>query len=126
MDMADAYDPLPHESEVLPCSPDIYQQVWGEAGKLRSSGELLNLGERVECPVVAIHGDYDPHPAAGVKEPLARVIKDFHFILLEKCGHHPWLERQAKQQFYDALRREIRLISLIAFNGRSMCLASSF
>jgi pimeloyl-ACP methyl ester carboxylesterase len=109
MDMADAYDPLPHESEVLPCSPDIYQQVWGEAGKLRSSGELLNLGERVECPVVAIHGDYDPHPAAGVKEPLARVIKDFHFILLEKCGHHPWLERQAKQQFYDALRREIRL-----------------
>jgi pimeloyl-ACP methyl ester carboxylesterase len=108
MDKADAYDPLPHESEVLPCSPDIYQQVWGEAGKLRSSGELLNMGEKVECPVVAIHGDYDPHPAAGVKEPLTRVIKDFRFILLEKCGHHPWLERQAKQQFYDVLKREIR------------------
>ncbi len=108
MDKADSYNPLPHASEVLPCSPDIYQQVWGEAGKLRSNGELLNLGEKIECPVVAIHGDYDPHPAEGVKEPLACVIKDFRFILLKNCGHHPWLERQAKQQFYDVLRREIR------------------
>jgi pimeloyl-ACP methyl ester carboxylesterase len=106
MDKADAYDPLPHDSEVLPCSPDIYQQVWGEAGKLRSSGELLKLGERIGCPVVAINGDYDPHPAEGVKESLARVIKDFRFILLEKCGHHPWYERQAKHHFYEILRKE--------------------
>lgn len=108
MDKADSCDPLPHNSEVLPCSPDIYHQVWGEASKMRSSGELLNLGEKIKCPVVAIHGDYDPHPAEGVQEPLSRVLKGFRFILLEKCGHHPWLERQAKQNFYDTLRKEIR------------------
>jgi pimeloyl-ACP methyl ester carboxylesterase len=108
VDKADSYDPLPHDSEVLPCSPDIYQHVWGEASKMRSSGELLKLGGRIQCPVVAIHGDYDPHPAAGVQEPLGRVLKDFRFILLEKCGHHPWLERQAKQNFYDTVRKEIR------------------
>ena len=108
MDKADAYDPLPHDSEVLSCSPEIYQQVWGEASKMRRSGELLKLGERIQCPVVAIHGDYDPHPTAGVKDPLNRVLKDFQFILLENCGHHPWLERQAKQNFYDTLRKEIK------------------
>ena len=110
MDKADAYDPLPHDSEVLSCSPDIYQRVWGEANKMRSTGELLRLGERIECPVVAIHGDYDPHPGAGVREPLSSVLKDFRFVLLEKCGHHPWLERQAKQNFYDTLRREIGML----------------
>ena len=110
MDKADSYDPLPHDSEVLPCSPDIYQRVWGEANKMRSTGELLRLGERIECPVVAIHGEYDPHPAEGVKEPLSRVLKDFRFILLERCGHHPWLERQARQNFYDTLRSEISLV----------------
>jgi pimeloyl-ACP methyl ester carboxylesterase len=107
MEKTDSFDPLAHDSEILPSSPEIYQQVWTEAGKMRSSGELLQLGEKIQCPVVAIHGDYDPHPAAGVKEPLARVLKDFRFIQLEKCGHHPWLECEAKGNFYAALRREI-------------------
>ena len=111
MGKADAFDSLPYDSEVLPCSPNIYQQVWGEAVKLRSSGELLKLGASIQCPVVAIHGDYDPHPAAGVKEPLSRVLKDFRFILLENCGHCPWRERQAKQNFYDALRKEIGMLA---------------
>jgi len=38
---------------------------------------------------VSIHGDYDPHPAEGVKEPLTRVIKDFRFILLKKLRPSP-------------------------------------
>jgi pimeloyl-ACP methyl ester carboxylesterase len=107
MDKADSFAPLPHDDEILPCSPVIYQQVWAEADKMRSSGELLQLGEKIRCPVVAIHGDYDPHPAAGVKEPLARVLQDFRFILLAKCGHHPWYEREAKDSFYAELRGEI-------------------
>jgi pimeloyl-ACP methyl ester carboxylesterase len=107
MDKADYFAPLPHNDEILACSSVIYQQVWAEAGKMRSGDELLQLGEKIQCPVVAIHGDYDPHPAAGVKEPLARVLKDFRFILLANCGHHPWFEREAKDSFYTELRREI-------------------
>jgi pimeloyl-ACP methyl ester carboxylesterase len=109
MGKADSYDSLPQDSEVLESGPDVYQQVWGQASKLRSSGELLQLGERIPCPVVAIHGDYDPHPSEGVKDPLSRVIKDFRFILLKQCGHHPWLERNAKNTFYEILRREMKL-----------------
>jgi pimeloyl-ACP methyl ester carboxylesterase len=107
MDKADSFDSLPHDSETLPGNPDIYQKVWAEASKMRRSRKLLNLGKMIRCPVVAIHGDYDPHPAVGVQEPLSRVLQDFRFILLEKCGHHPWFERQAKQQFYDVLGKEI-------------------
>ncbi len=107
MEKADSFVPLPHDDEILACSPAIYQQVWADASKMRSNGELLQLGEKIQCPVVAIHGDYDPHPAAGVKEPLARVLKDFRFISLPQCGHHPWYEREAKNSFYAELRREI-------------------
>ena len=107
MEKADSFAPLPHDDEILACSPAIYQQVWAEASKMRSSGELLQLGEKIQCPVVAIHGDYDPHPNAGVKEPLASILKDFRFVLLSNCGHHPWYEREAKDSFYTELRREI-------------------
>ena len=106
MGKADSCDPLTQDSEVLASDPHVYQQVWAQASKLRSSGELLRLGERIRCPVVAIHGDYDPHPAEGVKTPLSRVIKDFRFILLPRCGHRPWLERSARDRFYDTLRKE--------------------
>ena len=104
---ADSYNPLPYDSEILECQYDIYQSVWEQAKALRSSGKLLELGKAIRCPVVAIHGDYDPHPYEGIKGPLSRVLKDFRFILLEKCGHRPWIERSARDRFYDILRREV-------------------
>jgi pimeloyl-ACP methyl ester carboxylesterase len=105
--MADSYDPLPHESEILECQYDIYQRVWEQAMEMRRSGKLLELGKRIQCPVVAIHGDYDPHLADGIKEPLSRILKDFRFILLEKCGHYPWIERNARDKFYSILKKEV-------------------
>ena len=107
LSQADSYDPLPHDDEILECQYDVFQGVWEQAEQLRSSGELLELGKRIKCPVVAIHGDYDPHPAAGVVEPLSRILKDFRFILLEKCGHRPWLEHNARDRFYDILKQEL-------------------
>jgi len=105
---ADTYAPLPQpESDILEFSEEINRRVWAEAKPLRTSGELLELGKKIKCPVVAIHGDYDPHLAEGVKEPLSRVLKDFRFVLLEKCGHEPWLERFARDKFYKILKNEL-------------------
>jgi len=103
----DFYDPLPMNPEGVELRPDIYQGVWPEAKKLRKNGKLLKLGERIQCPVLAIHGDHDPHPAEGVQRPLAKVLKDFRFILLEKCGHTPWMEKQARDDFFKALTKEL-------------------
>jgi len=86
---ADFYNPLPHENDIIECQYDVYEAVWKDAKELRSTGKLLEYGKKITCPVVAIHGDYDPHPAEGVREPLSKTIKDFRFVLLEKCGHKP-------------------------------------
>jgi pimeloyl-ACP methyl ester carboxylesterase len=107
IDKADAWDPLLHNSEVIEYRYDIYENVWKQAQELRTSGGLVALGTHIHCPVVAIHGDYDPHPAEGVKITLSRVIKNFRFILLENCGHRPWLERSARDRFYEILNEEL-------------------
>ncbi len=85
----------------------IHERVWAEARALRASGRLLALGVSIRCPVVAIHGDHDPHPADGVRIPLGRAVKDFKFILLEKCGHRPWIELEARDAFFARLEEEI-------------------
>lgn len=106
MSKTDAFKPIASKHKV-DIRSDIFEGVWQEAEKLRQSGELLRLAKCIKCPVIAIHGDYDPHPWLGVKNPLARYIKDFRFILLKKCGHTPWLEKYAKAKFYQALTREL-------------------
>ena len=105
---ADAYDPITLDTEVLEVRFDIHDGVWGDALKLRGSGELLKMGKKIACPVVAIHGDYDPHPADGVREPLSMVLNDFRFIMLEHCGHLPWIEREAAGRFYELVREELK------------------
>ena len=104
---ADAFDPLAHEPEAVDCRADIFISMWREAAELRRSGRLLQPAGKIQCPVVAIHGDYDPHPAEGVRKPLSAVLKNFRFVLLEKCGHRPWIERHAAEEFYRILEEEL-------------------
>ena len=105
---ADSYDPVFQKTEEIECQYDMYESIWKEAEEMRSSGDLLRMGRRIRCPVVAIHGDYDPHPAEGVESPLSGVLNDFRFILLERCGHRPWYERHAKERFYAILKSELK------------------
>jgi pimeloyl-ACP methyl ester carboxylesterase len=105
---ADTYDAMELESETIDYQPDIFLSVWREAAELRKTGKLLELAKHIKCPVVAIHGDYDPHPAEGVEKPLSAILKSFSFILLSNCGHKPWIERQTKDEFYAILKRELR------------------
>jgi pimeloyl-ACP methyl ester carboxylesterase len=105
---ADAYDPILLESEVIVYQADIFQSVWKDAAELRRSGRLLKLTKHIKCPVLAIHGDYDPHPANGVDKPLSATLKSFRFIQLLNCGHRPWIERKAKEEFYKILISEVK------------------
>jgi pimeloyl-ACP methyl ester carboxylesterase len=104
---ADAYDPIEHEENECEVRFDIHQSIWDEFTKIRSSGRLIDDAARITCPVVAIHGDYDPHPADGVRLPLTQVLMDFRFMLLEKCGHCPWYERHARTEFFKLMEAEL-------------------
>ena len=105
---ADSYDPIIDKNETIDCNFDIYKNVWNEASELRKSGKLLKITKKIKCPVVAIHGDFDSHPAKGIQKSLSENLKDFRFILLKNCGHKPWMERQAKGRFYEILKEELK------------------
>ncbi len=109
---SDSYDPveMPEDTSALDLignQGEIYQSVWAEAASMRQTGELLKLSRNIRCPVVAIHGDTDPHPVAGVQEPLAAHLQNFRMIILNQCGHDPWSERHAMRRFYEVLEQEL-------------------
>ncbi|QKG84395.1 alpha/beta hydrolase [Kroppenstedtia pulmonis] len=107
MSKADSFDPLPDHGKKTKVQLDIFQKVWAEASEWRKSGKLLGLGKQIQCPVVTIHGDYDPHPWEGVEKPLSQMIEDFRFILLKKCGHTPWKEKYAKDAFCKIIEKQL-------------------
>jgi pimeloyl-ACP methyl ester carboxylesterase len=88
------------EDPVVTPDAGMFASVWPEAAAMRASGTLLRAGRSIRCPVTAIHGAEDPHPAAGVRDPLEEVIEDFEFVLMQRCGHTPWMERQAADLFF--------------------------
>ena len=112
-DKSDSYAPLPHADAAWTAPPgprslyDVYPSVWPEAAELRATGKLLELAAGITCPVVAIHGDSVPHPAAGVEEPLRVRLPDFRMRLLARCGHTPWRETHARDEFFRILEEEL-------------------
>ena len=109
MSKADTYEPLEDAPKAEPIAVNAEQhgRIWAEASALRRSGQLLEHGKRIACPVVAIHGEHDPHPYQGVFAPLTEVLNGVTCILLPRCGHTPWMERHASHAFYDILGGEI-------------------
>lgn len=107
-DKVENYDAEPEPRDRVDTDPAMFERIWTEAARLRTTGELLRQAALVKCPVLAIHGDFDPSPAGGVREPLARVLSaPFDFILLRNCGHTPWLERQARDELCERLQAEL-------------------
>ena len=107
MDKTDSYETIDHENEVIEFQKKVHRKVWDEAEELRDDGKLIEYLRELDCPVVAVHGDYDPHPYDGVKEPLSDILDDFKFVLLDRCGHYPWYERYARDEFLKIIRDEL-------------------
>jgi pimeloyl-ACP methyl ester carboxylesterase len=105
-DACDLIDDV-EEADPITVSAEIFQRVWREAAEMRRTGALLHYAQSVTCPVVALHGDSDPNLAAGVFEPLSSSLADFCCVLLANCGHTPWKQRHAREQFYEVLLAEI-------------------
>lgn len=107
MTRADAFDPDPlqtPEPSPIPAQAAMYTSIWPEAAALRRSGTLLRKAADVRCPILVIHGEADPHPVAGVWEPLSRCAAGCVRVILPHCGHVPWKERQARDLFFRTLQ----------------------
>ena len=110
-ELCDRVDSCDVEPETSLCPPDLhmYTAIWKEAAALRRSGALLERFCRISAPLVVMHGEWDPHPIAGVVEPLTARRLPFVFHQLPACGHTPWREKSARRLFFELLARELVL-----------------
>jgi len=108
VDQTDNFELIAPKDPILKFDHQQYNHIWLEAVSLRKNGTLLANAKTVNCPVIGIHGDYDPHPAEGVSEPLGQVLRNFNMLILPDCGHSPWLEKNAKIAFLDILEAIIK------------------
>lgn len=83
---------------------EMYNKIWNEAAKLRTNGELLTAFKNIQSKLFLIQGVYDPHPIEGVIKPLEENGIPCKTYILEKCGHSPFMEKYAKEKFYDILQ----------------------
>ena len=108
LDETDFYDPISTDLEVIEIQEELHRLVWSDFQRYRDNpGYLEKEFRRIGLPVVIIHGAYDPHPQQGIEPVLTKCCEDVTTHVLPRCGHYPWLERQARDEFYVILRREI-------------------
>ncbi len=100
----DFFEPCEYDDHALELDAHQYQTVWPQAAQMRREGELLRAAQRLACPVSVWHGRQDPHPAAGVLEPLRLSAQSPRVMLFDRCSHSPFAEKYAQTAFYQWLK----------------------
>jgi pimeloyl-ACP methyl ester carboxylesterase len=104
----DVYDPITTNLETLEVQYELHKKVWSDYVALRDRpGYLKSEFSSIDVPTVLIHGDYDPHPIEGIRPFLEECLSDIHFHILPECGHYPWIERRAREKFFNIVKNEM-------------------
>jgi pimeloyl-ACP methyl ester carboxylesterase len=98
-------DPLPAD----PLDESDYDARAGEASwndmlRLQADGTYPASFAGIRVPVLMIHGAQDPHPGALIRASLAPVLPQLDYRELAACGHYPWRERAARDEFLQLVR----------------------
>ena len=98
-----------HELTALPrigrCDRRGHEETWADMLRLQATGVYPAAFGAITAPILMLHGKDDPHPGAMIRDDLRRVMPQSEYVEFERCGHYPWLERAAKEEFLDALCR---------------------
>lgn len=105
---ADFVCPVAEEEDIPAPDEKAFSCVWPQAAALRAKGTLLKAAQMLSCPLTLIHGEQDPHPSQGVSAPLTRLGVSFNEIILPRCGHTPWAEKYAREDFFRLLQAAVR------------------
>jgi pimeloyl-ACP methyl ester carboxylesterase len=80
-----------------------HEQTWAVMMRLQYDGTYPAAFAAVRAPVLMLHGEEDPHSGLSIREDLREHVPRLEYREFAKCGHSPWLERQAKHAFRDSL-----------------------
>ncbi len=101
----DPIAPYPDKEECEPFDIVAHEETWTDMGKLQADGVYPGAFEAIESPVLMLHGAYDPHPGNMIRERLSRHLPQMEYREFERCGHSPWIEKFAREEFFATLCR---------------------
>ncbi len=106
-------NPLPDpvddpEAASAPWDPQAHCQAWDDMMRLQETGVYPAAFSAVRLPVLMLHGDRDPHPGSMIRDNLKCFLPQIEYIELHDCGHSPWRERAARDEFFSQLRAWLR------------------
>jgi pimeloyl-ACP methyl ester carboxylesterase len=100
----DRAEPWHDREEYEPLDMRAHEETWADAMRLQSDGTYPKAFAVITSDVLMLHGDYDPHPGAMIRDSLQTFIPQLEYRELEHCGHSPWLERSARTEFFQTLK----------------------
>ncbi len=99
-----SYDPVPDTVDAPPCDGIAMEQTWSDMVRMQSEGVYPAAFSAIDVPVIMLHGAYDPHPGRMIADGLKPYMPQLEYREWERCGHDPWRERAARDEFYRVLR----------------------
>jgi pimeloyl-ACP methyl ester carboxylesterase len=79
-------------------------ETWSDMLRLQAAGIYPDAFAAIRVPLLMLHGAYDPHPGAMIRAGLAPFVPQLEYVEWERCGHEPWIERHARDEFLATLR----------------------
>ena len=81
-----------------------HKATWDDMVQQMDDGVYPQAFEKIKVPVIMLHGNYDPHPGKMTFKTLKKYMPKLEYEEFSKCGHSPWKERQAREQFFEKLK----------------------
>ena len=98
-----SFKPLSTGSEALVCDERGNNETWNDALYIQEQGIQPAEFARIQAAVTMIHGDKDPHPGPMIYKSLAPIIPTIQYHEIPRCGHMPWIEQEAREEFFKLL-----------------------
>ncbi len=99
----DSFDLIPHKDETL-CDLKAHEETWEDMIRLQERGVYPAAFDVICTPVLMMHGEYDPHPGAMIRDGLGTYLPQLEYTQWDRCGHYPWLEKATRHEFHRVLR----------------------
>lgn len=96
-------EPWPVTLDYEPLDVRAHTETWDDMKRLLANGTYPAAFAAIRSPVLMLHGDYDPHPGGMTRDSLLPFLPQLEYRELARCGHSPWLETQARDEFFAAL-----------------------
>jgi len=103
-----SYEPLPEDGSQCAFDARSLEDTWADMERLQAEGVYPAAFSSIRVPVLMLHGAYDPHPGRMIHASLQPHLPQLEYMEWKKCGHYPWRERYAREEFFTVLREWLR------------------